>query len=102
MAYSQCGGPIEPRQNSANRIEMIKRDFHILEGWKVQQVCCAARINKDFVYIKIINTQGKYKRIIMRSDDPGRVYRWKGYGDVNWLNCCVALRGTDGVYPSSN
>ena len=35
----------------------------------------------------------------MRSDDPGRVYRRKGYGAVNKLNCCTALRGTDGVYP---
>ena len=81
---------------------MIDRDFHLLEGWKVQQVSCAARINKDSMHIKIINTQGKYKRIIMMSDDLGRVYRWKGYGVVNRLNCCAALRGTDGVYPSSN
>ena len=58
----------------------------------------AARINKDSMHIKIVITQSKYKRIIMRSDDPGRVYRRKGYGAINRLNCCVALWGTDGVY----
>ena len=54
------------------------------------------------MHIKIVNTQSKYKRIIMRSDDPGRVYGWKGYGAVNRLNCCAVLRGTDGVYSSSD
>ena len=54
------------------------------------------------MHIKIVNTQGKYKRIIMRSDDPGRVYRWKGYGAVNQLNCCAAPQGIDGVYPGSD
>ena len=67
----------------------------------MQQISCAARINKNSVHIKIANTQSKYKRIIMRSDDPGRVYRRKGYGAVNRLNCCATLRGTDGVYPGS-
>ena len=33
----------------------------------MQQISCAVRINKDSVYIKIVNTQGKYKCIIMRS-----------------------------------
>ena len=74
----------------------------MLEGWKVQQVSCAARINKDSVHIKIVNTESKYKHIIMRSDDPSRVYRRKGYGAVDRLNLCAALRGTDGVYPSSD
>ena len=54
------------------------------------------------MHIKIVNTQSKYKRVIIRSDDPGRFYKWKGYGVVNRLNCCAALRGTDGVYPGSN
>ena len=39
----------------------------------MQQVSDAAKINKNFVYIKVVNTQGKYKRSIMRSDNPGRV-----------------------------
>ena len=52
-------GPVEPKQNSASRTEMIKREFHMLEGWKGQQVSRATRMNKDFVHIKIINTQGK-------------------------------------------
>ena len=38
----------------------------------------------------------------MRRDDPSRVYRRKGYGVVNRLNCYAALRGTDGVYPGSD
>ena len=81
---------------------MAKRDFHLLEGWKIQQISCAAKINKNSMHIKIVNTQSKYKSIIMMSDDPGQVYRRKAYGVVNWLNCCVALRGTDVVYPGSN
>ena len=81
---------------------MIEWDFHLLEGWEVQQVSRTARINKDSTHIKIMNTQSKYKRIIMRSDDPSRVYRRKGYGAVNQLNCCAAIRGTDGVYPGSD
>ena len=68
----------------------------------MQEISRVFRINKDSVHIKIVNTQGKYKRIIIRSDDPSRVYRWKGYGVVNRLNCCDALRGIDGVYPSSD
>ena len=66
----------------------------------MQQINRIARINKDSVHIKIVNTQSKYKCVIMRSDDLGRVYRWRGYGAVNRLNCCVALRGIDVVYPS--
>ena len=68
----------------------------------MQQIGCAARINKDSVHIKIVNTKSKYKCIIMRSDNPGWVYKRKGYGAVNRLNCCAALRGTDGVYPGSD
>ena len=68
----------------------------------MQQISRPARINKDSMHIKIVNTQSKYKGVIMRSDDLGRVYRWKGYGAVNRLNCCVALRGTDSVYPGSD
>ena len=64
----------------------------------MQQIDCAARINKNLVHIKIVNTQSKYKCIVMRSDDPGRVYRRKGYGVVNRMNCCAALHGTNGVY----
>ena len=54
------------------------------------------------MHIKIVNTQGEYKRIIMRSDDPSRVYRWKGYRAVNRLNRCAALWGTDGAYSGSD
>ena len=50
------------------------------------------------MHIKIVNTQSKYKHIVRRSNDPGQVYRRKGYGAVNRLNCCAALRGTDGDY----
>ena len=54
------------------------------------------------MHIKIVNTQGEYKRIIMGSDDPGRVYRRKGYGAIDQLNRCAALWGTDGVYLGSD
>ena len=81
---------------------MVKQDFHLLEGWKAQQICRTARINKDSVRIKIVNTQSKCKCIIMRSDDPSQVYIRKGYGVVNWLNYCAALWGIDVVYPGSD
>ena len=38
----------------------------------------------------------------MGSDDPGRVYRRKGYGAIDRLNRCAALWGTDGVYSGSD
>ena len=62
----------------------------MLEGRKMQQICYAAKIYKNSVHVKIVNTQNKYKCIIMRGDDPGRLYRRKGYGAVNRLNYCVA------------
>ena len=31
----------------------------------------------------------------MRGDDFGQVYRRKGYGAVNRLNCCATSRGTE-------
>ena len=42
------------------------------------------------------------KCIIMRSDDLGRVYRRKGYRDVDGLNRCAAGWGTDGAYLGSD
>ena len=50
------------------------------------------------MYIKIVNTQGEYKCIIIGGDDPGRIYRRKGYRVIDQLNRCAALLGTDGVY----
>ena len=38
----------------------------------------------------------------MGSDDPGRVYRRKGYGVIDQLNHCATLWGTDGVYYDSD
>ena len=38
----------------------------------------------------------------MRSDDPGRVYRRKGYGTIDRLNRCAAIWSTDGIYFGSN
>ena len=37
------------------------------------------------MHIKIVNTQGEYKCIIMGSDDPGRIYRRKGYKAIDRL-----------------
>ena len=39
---------------------------------------------------------------MMWGDDPGRVNGRKGYGAVNRLYYCTAVRGTDGVYPGSD
>ena len=50
------------------------------------------------MHIEIVNTQGNYKCIKMGSDDPGQVYRRKGYGAIDRLNHCAALWGTDGVH----
>ena len=77
---------------------MTEWDFHLPKGWEVHQFSRTAQINKDYVHIKVVNTQGEYKRIIMGSDDPGRVYMRKRYGAINRLNRCAALWGTDGVY----
>ena len=58
--------------------------------------------NKDSVHIKIFNTQGEYKHIIIGSDEPSWVYRRKGYGAIDRLNSCTAFRGIDGVYSGSD
>ena len=36
------------------------------------------------------------------SNDPGRVYRGKGYRAVNRVDCSIAIWDVDGVYPGSN
>ena len=51
------------------------------------------------MHIKTVNTDSKYKCIVMRGNDPGRVNRGKGYKAVNRLNCCDVLSGADGVHP---
>ena len=81
---------------------MTEWDFHLPKGWEVQQFSRTARINKDSVHIKVVNTQGEYKRIIMGSDNPSRVYMRKGYGAIDRLNRCATLLGTDGVYSGSD
>ena len=47
------------------------------------------------MHIETVNTQGEYKCIIMGGggggDDPCWVYRRKGNGSIDWLNCCTAL-----------
>ena len=91
--------PLNPYKILPSELRWSSRTFIC---WKVQQISRAAKINKDYVHIKIVNTQSKYKRIIMRSAIPSRVYRRKGYEAVNRLNCYAALWGTDGVYPNSN
>ena len=54
------------------------------------------------MHIKTIDTQSKYKCIVMRDNDPGRVNRGKGYRAVNQLNCCDVLSGANGVHLGSN
>ena len=44
------------------------------------------------MHIKTVNTDSKYKCIVMRGNDPGRINRGKGYKAVNWLNCCETPR----------
>ena len=46
----------------------------------MQQISCAARINKDSMHIKIVNTQSKDKCIIMKSNDPSWVIGGKDMG----------------------
>ena len=54
------------------------------------------------MHIKIVNTHGRYKCIVMRVNDPGRVNRGKGYRAVNRLNCCDVLSGANDVHSSSD
>ena len=54
------------------------------------------------MYIKTVNTDSKYKCIVMRGNDPGRVNKGKGYRAVNRLNCYDVLSGTGGVHPDSD
>ena len=54
------------------------------------------------MYIKIVNTDSKYKCIVMWGNNPSRVYRGEGYKAVNRLNCCDDFLGYDGVHPGSD
>ena len=54
------------------------------------------------MYIKTVNTDSKYKCIVMRGNDPGRVNKGKGYRAVNRLNCYDVLSGTGGVHLGSD
>ena len=50
------------------------------------------------MHIKTVNTDSKYKCIVMRGNDPSRVDRGKGYWAINRLSYCGVLPGADGVY----
>ena len=54
------------------------------------------------MHIKTVNTDSKYKCIVMRGNDPSKVDRGEGYRAVNRLNCIDVLLGTDGVHPGSD
>ena len=54
------------------------------------------------MYIKIINTDSKYKCIVMRGNNLSRVYRREGYRAVNRLNCYDVFLSADCVHPGSN
>ena len=56
---------------------------------------------KPPVYIKTVDTDSKYKCIVMRGNDPSRVDRGEGYRVVNRLNCCDVFLGVDDVHPGS-
>ena len=102
VSNCQCGSPIKLGQNPASETDMIKRDSHLLKGWEVQLIGCTAWIDEDLLYIKTVNTDSKYKCILMRGNDSGRVNKGKGYRAVNRLNCCDVLSGIDGVHPGSD
>ena len=53
------------------------------------------------MHIKIVNTHSKYKCIVMRGNDPGKVNRGKEYKAINWLNCYDVLSGANGVHLGS-
>ena len=54
------------------------------------------------MHIKTVNTYGKYKCIVMRGNDPGRVNKGKGYRAVNRLNCGDVLSSANGVHLGSD
>ena len=54
------------------------------------------------MYIKSVNTDSKYKCIIVRGNDPSKVNRGKGYWVVYRLSYCGVLSGADGVHPGSD
>ena len=54
------------------------------------------------MHIKTVISDSKYKCIVMRGNDPGRVNRGKGYRAINRLNCCDVLSGADGVHLGSD
>ena len=54
------------------------------------------------MHIKTVNTHSKYKCIVMRGNDPGRVNRGEKYRAVNRLSCCGVLPSANGVYPGSD
>ena len=54
------------------------------------------------MHIKTVNTYSKYKCIVMRGNDLGKVNRGKEYRAVNRLSFSSVLPGADGVYPSSD
>ena len=54
------------------------------------------------MHIKTINTDSKYKCIVMRGNDPSGVNRGKGYWVVNQLSYCGVLPGADDVHSDSD
>ena len=56
----------------------------------------------DTVHIKNVNTDSKYKCIVMRGNHPVRVDKGKGYRAINRLNYYDVLSGVEGVHSGSD
>ena len=50
------------------------------------------------MHIEIVNTLSKYECIMVRSNDPGRVNRGKGYRVVNRLDRFDAIWDVNGIH----
>ena len=67
----------------------------------MKQIGRTARIDKNPVHIKTVNTHSQYECVIVWCDDLCRVNRWKGYRVVHWLNCKDNSPIADDVYSGS-
>ena len=54
------------------------------------------------MHIKIVNTDSKHKCIVMRGNNPSKVYKGEGHRAVNRLNYCDVFLSSDGVHPGSD
>ena len=81
---------------------MIELDSHLLKAGRCSKLAALPGSTRTLCTSKLFNTDIKYKCIVIRGNDLGRVDRGEGYRAVNRLNCCDVLLGTDSVHPSSD